>query len=732
MKINKLSIGDFGKLSDVSITLDPKITVISGKNEAGKSSIASFIKYMLYGFSGSRSSSLSENEKKKYMPWEAESCNGEMLFTSAEGKQYRAARKTAAKSQSVVFDSQEMPTDILCAGEHFLGVDESCFKKTAFIGESDVAFSDSGELDEAIRNMVYSADEGVDSAKAVKKLDTLRRYYLGKNGKSGEIYKLDCEISELEDGREKWQNGHKELMSAQYNLGEISKKIAFNAEQKKRLEKEQTNLDSLRAKNILDEIQKLENAVRDSKNAFEEHFSTMQCGSFVPDVQFEKDFHELLKGIDDDISTVKESTQNVENAKKGVESVYSDRAQRQISLALEEQNMTGEQVLEKLKELKSAAKKQLVLGIIFTVLLITIPVGIVFFIKRSKTAKALEQFCEKFGCKDAEELENRISGVTSFRSVEKSAKDILKNAANRCMQAEAGLQEKIAALKEYAEKCGFETGNGFDELFSNAKVYHANVKAWLEAQAVLKQECNEDYVAYKTLAASVDLEETAQKAAQFDQSIPVRDESVVKREIAFYTQANEALSVKERELEKTAAVLAGTLPKPSEITSRIIALSGLRDDMKLKHEALEMAISCLESAAESMKKQAAPLITQASGELFSKITDGKYTSLFTDSGMNLTFASADNPEPKESGYLSTGTQDAAYISLRIALCKYLYKEAPVLVFDDAFSHMDDQRLKSTLDYLTVLSEEFQIVILSCHSREKEYFAGKAKVIDFEI
>ena len=48
MRIKNLNITSFGKLEDVSIGLDDKITVISGKNEAGKSSIATFIKYMLY------------------------------------------------------------------------------------------------------------------------------------------------------------------------------------------------------------------------------------------------------------------------------------------------------------------------------------------------------------------------------------------------------------------------------------------------------------------------------------------------------------------------------------------------------------------------------------------------------------------------------------------------------------------------------------------------------------
>jgi len=732
MKIDKLVIGDFGKLSDVSISLDPKVTVITGKNEAGKSSIASFIKYMLYGFSSSRSTSPLENDKKKYMPWENESCSGELHFTSHDGKSYRAARKTSAKTQVGVFDSDGQPTDITHVGEHFLGVDEGCFKKTAFIGESKVSFSDSGELDEAIRNMVYSADEEIDSTKAIKKLDTLRRYYLGKTGKSGEIYNLEKEISELEEQRDKWQNGHKELMSAEFNLGELSKKIAYNNSQKEKLEKEQLNLRAVEAKKRLDDAQRLKDEALKSREECEKLLESLRNGSFVADEAFAQVFEQILREISQESKNIKDLSDSVEQAKESMENIYADEAQRSISKSLEESGEDCDKVLSRVQSLTKKAKSFLVLAIIFTLLVLTLPIGIFFFIKRLGINKQITELCRRFGCDDAGTLESRLSGIASYRSIEKNAKDMLKNAAERHVKAEQSLGDKLAMLKDYSVKCGFDAGQSTDELLDNASHYLTYLKEQHRKLSQLKAKCSNDYTAYKTLAESMDMQALSSLASQIDESIPVRDESVIKRELAFYTQANDALTVKERELEKTAAVLAGTLPKPGEIQSRIISLSGTRDSMVEKHKGLEMAIEALEKAAESMKKEAAPLIAGQSGELFSQITDGKYTALFTDSEMNLSFLQKNEAQTREAGYLSTGTLDAAYISLRIALCKFLYKENPVLVFDDAFGHMDDERLENTLDFIHKLSDEFQIVILSCHSREKSYFEGKAKIINFEI
>ncbi len=732
MKINKLVISSFGKLKDIGISLDERVTVITGKNEAGKSSIAAFIKYMLYGFTGSRSRDLSENEKLKYMPWEGEACSGELHFATDDGKSYSAVRKTTAKSQSGVFDQNGSPTDIICAGEHFLGVSESCYKKTAFIGESNVSFSDSGELDEAIRNIVYSADEGVDSAKALKKLDALRKYYLTKNGKGGEIYELTKQIDELTAERNKWQSGHKELMSAEYNLKEISAKIAFNSEKKAALQKEAENLASYGAIQKLQQAEKLKNDLDDSKTAFEEHFATMQNGSFVPDDSFAKELDQLLYDISAQSNNLKQMAQNVENAKSGVESVYADEKGRKICSRLEEKNIDAQTLLDETSNLKAKAKKYFTLAIIFTLLIVTLPIGIFFFAKRGGINKKLCGMCDEFDCECITELEQSLSTVSSYRGLEKSARDILKNAAQSRIEAENALKESLSVLHRYGEKCPFEVSENFTVLIENAKQYLSRVKQYLEKSSILKARCNEAYVAYKTFMSSVDTEELSELAKNYDESIPLRDEGIIKRETAFYTQANDALTVKERELEKTAAVLAGTLPKPGEIQSKILSLTSARDEMVKKHAALELAITTLEEASESMKNEAAPLIASESGSLFSKITGGKYKALFTDSEMRLSFLEGGDAVSREASYLSTGTLDAAYISLRVALCKFLYKEKPVLIFDDAFSHMDDERLEKTLDFLWQLSKEFQIIILSCHTREKNFFDSKGKIIDFKI
>ncbi len=721
MKIKNLKIGSFGKLRDVNIALDDRITVVTGKNEAGKSSIASFVKYMLYGFANSRKDELSENEKKRFMPWDGGECFGEITFESADGKSYSAVRKTASRSQNTVFDENGMPVTGENAGEFFLGISENAFRKTAFIGSSEAAFTDEGELDEAIRNMVYSADESVDSRAALKKLEALRKYYLGKTGKSGEIYEIDKELSELCLERDKWKDGHKELLASEHQLSETSAKIAFNKQQRIRLEGEMKNLEYLRAKTSLDRINSLRQAAEESKIEFEDHYKLLQNGAFVPDRKFEDALKSCLDGIERAKNEAEDNKKKEQAARSSLESIYSDTVQKKVSEALAEKNETAENLLSQINKLKKKRKTSLVLSL---VLAITVVGFAVFFIRYVSFGKKLGKLAEEYGCENAAVLEEKLVQGASFKSVEESARQMFDEARRALEESQGELEKGVHYLSELALSAGFDQNEPYE--------YLARLRAYLEKDEQLRRKCREDFVSYDTMIKSVDVEKLSKEAECFDESIPVREEKTVRQELAFYTQAIDALLVRERELEKKAAVLSNTLPKPSEIQSRILSLSENRELLVQKHNALDMAIEALERASETMKSMAAPKIASETSSLFSSITEGKYKALYADNDMKLTFLLKDEAAVRDAGYLSTGTLDAAYISLRITLCEFLCKERPTLVFDDAFSHMDDERLCNVLSFLEKLSEKFQIVILSCHDREKKYFEGRAKIIDFAI
>ena len=65
MKLLRLEIESFGKLQGFSLDLDQGLNVICESNGFGKTTLAMFIKAMLYGLPSSTKRDMDKNERKK-------------------------------------------------------------------------------------------------------------------------------------------------------------------------------------------------------------------------------------------------------------------------------------------------------------------------------------------------------------------------------------------------------------------------------------------------------------------------------------------------------------------------------------------------------------------------------------------------------------------------------------------------------------------------------------------
>ena len=130
---------------------------------------------------------------------------------------------------------------------------------------------------------------------------------------------------------------------------------------------------------------------------------------------------------------------------------------------------------------------------------------------------------------------------------------------------------------------------------------------------------------------------------------------------------------------------------------------------------VEYAKKCLSEAFEELQKDYAPRLNKTALSIFSKITDGKYTDFQADDRYNITVRDANN-RLISGEYLSGGTFDQIYFSLRMALAGLAAPDIP-LVLDDSFALYDDLRLKNAVSYLD--GRKGQTLLFSCHGREKD-------------
>lgn len=130
---------------------------------------------------------------------------------------------------------------------------------------------------------------------------------------------------------------------------------------------------------------------------------------------------------------------------------------------------------------------------------------------------------------------------------------------------------------------------------------------------------------------------------------------------------------------------------------------------------LKYAKSVLTEAFEEMQQDYAPRLNSTAAKIFKNITEEKYIEFLVDEKYNIIVRDSENRLVSKE-YLSRGTFDQIYFSLRMALVDMIAQDMPIIL-DDAFALYDDKRLLKAFEYLKSVNN--QVIILSCQSREKE-------------
>ena len=135
-------------------------------------------------------------------------------------------------------------------------------------------------------------------------------------------------------------------------------------------------------------------------------------------------------------------------------------------------------------------------------------------------------------------------------------------------------------------------------------------------------------------------------------------------------------------------------------------------------EAIDLALSTLHDATETLQRRFAPRLTRRAGALFSRLTEGRYDRLTLDRDLTLLCAAGQEEILRSLLWRSDGTADQLYLALRLALWEELTPESP-LILDDALVRFDDRRLKQAMELLRELGIDKQILLFTCQSRENQ-------------
>lgn len=205
MKLLGCHIDNFGTFHDYDLSFNDGLNVIMQANGWGKTTLAAFVKAMLYGFDGKRVRNVAENERLRYKPWQGGKYGGSLDF-EVDGREYRVVREfgaTGAKDVVRIVNIEtgksvlsEIGEDV---GEWLFGLDANAFQKSVFVVQNGFGFDGSmAGLRNRLNSLVNEADDvaGFDKAKA--KLEERRKFYK-KTGNRGAIADITKDIAKLVD-----------------------------------------------------------------------------------------------------------------------------------------------------------------------------------------------------------------------------------------------------------------------------------------------------------------------------------------------------------------------------------------------------------------------------------------------------------------------------------------------------------------------------------------------------
>ena len=209
MKLIACHINNFGKLSNLNINFNDGVNVINQPNGWGKSTLAAFLKAMLYGFDTKKEPGAFERERKLYKPWQGGTYGGELDF-EADGVEYRLVRTFGLTEKQDDFHLYRLATMVECddfsplLGEELFDLDRSSFKRTIYIAQADCMFSSSDSISAKLGNMAENTNDinNFESATADIK-DMMNK--MSPNRITGSIKKRVNTLTALEQELKKYQ-----------------------------------------------------------------------------------------------------------------------------------------------------------------------------------------------------------------------------------------------------------------------------------------------------------------------------------------------------------------------------------------------------------------------------------------------------------------------------------------------------------------------------------------------
>ena len=191
----------------------------------------------------------------------------------------------------------------------------------------------------------------------------------------------------------------------------------------------------------------------------------------------------------------------------------------------------------------------------------------------------------------------------------------------------------------------------------------------------------------------------------------------IERELANLEGERDAAVVAVNDLEKQAAEADGN-DKAANLDQEALGVLSTMHDEAQRYMQLRLASTMLRKQIEVHRAENEDPLLQRASDLFARMTCGEFSGLRTDyeNDQPVIVGVRGNEDTVPVSGMSDGTRNQLYLALRLGYVEHqLMKYEPMpFVVDDILIHFDDTRSKATLQVLSELAEQTQVIFLTHH------------------
>lgn len=726
----------FGKLHKATFRPGPGLTLVMAPNEGGKSTWAAFLRAMLYGFPArdrDRGGYLAE--KNRYQPWSGAAMEG-TLVAEWQGRSLTLRRgpkgATVWGAFSAVWTATGEPVPGLTAencGETLAGVSREVFERTAFVGQGEIALTPSGDLEQRVAALATSGEEDVSYSRVERRLkDWLNRRKV--NSRVGLIPELEGELGEVQDALarqgsllQQAQQARQEKEALEARKAQLEDQLqahaaAHRAQQAQRRQQAQSDYDAAladlqgleRAAKLLPSTEELRRAQGDLAYLNTLTANGRMAEKAVPEAREKAEQAEKAVRADPVFGNL-DAAQAAQRAQRDHDEAEGlGKPRKSSAVILGTVALTLLLNLLRLYQVGRPTERLLLMGG-YGLLLLALTAAVLFVIGRRRKKKV--SLClSRYNAQSPEDILERAAAYQEKHTAAQEAK--------RELQAVEAERDKLAAQREEL------TG----QLLDFVHPFAPEVTDLFGVSAALSRalQQGERYGLAKAKAEAAEKLLSALPSPGEGESRPLLTLAPQGDSGQLSTQL-EAVNAELRQVSDTAARLQGELKSLGDRAELEARRSRLLEELDLRrgeYDAIAAAMESLKNADSLLRERFSPAVNERAGHYLSLLTGGKYDKAQLSRQFQALAQEAGESVPRQDLSLSGGAAQQLYLAVRLAMCELTLPQAdpcPILL-DDALDAFDDRRAALALECLLETAKGRQVLLLTCHSREREMLSGR--------